>query len=366
MKDINQTSNLSNKQTVYLNICLKIIVVSVIMLPMIQFVELGVKEIRSAAFLINNKEILKNQIFINGVNEVDDKDLTTVIDDLKIYFNEKDAIYQDFFQNEMEDDSNKEKEPYLIVNKNYLKQYNILDENGIKLNYDQLENNTLLIPEKYKSIEISDYCDGQTCNVIFVKNGMVYKNRDPMTALNNLYYKKDPIILLKNSVDSSCKWSYPFLLLEANKSEISHIRSDLDKKGLLNAVELESTDSRYEIVMEEIKDNCLYLIPLFFVYIFVVLTFLYQNIYIYFINNKEMFALKYLFGNSFFERHGKMILVNISVYVLPLLYGLYYQKIKLIYLFIFIALAILFELISAFILIKRFEKNRTVNVLKGE
>lgn len=359
------------KYVAYLNYCLKIIVIIVIMGPIISFVELGMREVKSATFLLTNKDILRNQLFISGIRDVDGKDMMTSIKEIKEYFKSKGAIYQDFFQDEVSEemdthDDTMNMKPYLIVNKEYLKMYNLQNENGNLIDLETLQDNTLLVPEKYKNEDFTSYCDTINCPIVMIENGNTYINRDPVTALDNNFNKKDAIILVKDLTDSSSKWAYPFMLLKEEPQQISVVLSELKEKGLLDAVDIENTSSRYDLVFQQIKDNCIYLISLLIVYTIVILTFLYQTIFMYFISNKEEFALRYLFGNNFVERHGKMVIINATAYIIPLLIGTYIFNIDITKIIIFIAIAILFEIISSLVLVKKFEKRNITGILKGE
>lgn len=361
-KKTNRLTRIAN-----LNMVLKLVVILLLMQPLIRFVGLGVNEVKSAIFLIENKEALRNQVYISGVGETKEKDFSTIIEELKQYFHEKGGIYQDFFQNKQyedrEDGQEKGLKPYLIVDKNFLANYEIKDQNQQLLMIENLKENTLLIPERYKNEKVTEYCEGD-CSVIFIENGMTYYNRDPLTALDQLYSKKDAIVLVKNTIDSSCNWSYPYMLLKVDPQDIAIVRAELANKGLLNVVELRNTNNSYERVLEEIKDNCLYLISLLVVYLVVIFTFLYQTIFLYFMSNREEFALRYLYGNSFFERHGKMIIHNLVIYFIPFLYGWLFIDMNLSELFLFLLMAVVFEMLSSLFLIRKFEKNKLISILK--
>lgn len=77
----------------------------------------------------------------------------------------------------------------------------------------------------------------------------------------------------------------------------------------------------------------------------------------YFMDHREKLAIRYLHGDSFVQRHIQILIVNMSIYVVPLMIGYFYLKIPFPKLMIFIASAIAFEAVVMRELIKRFEKN---------
>ena len=138
------------------------------------------------------------------------------------------------------------------------------------------------------------------------------------------------------------------------------------EKGLDSLVTLQNTSNDYQIAYEKGKDEVITFLLLLITYIIVILSFIYQNAYIYFLENKQKFALEYLYGNSFLQRHKDLLLNNVIVYI-PLSFCLYFFfELKVIEISIFIVLAVVFELLASWVLIRMFEKKRLVSILKGE
>lgn len=138
------------------------------------------------------------------------------------------------------------------------------------------------------------------------------------------------------------------------------------EKGLDSLVTLQNTNNDYQIAYEKGKDEVITFLLLLITYIIVILSFIYQNTYIYFLENKQKFALEYLYGNTFLQRHGNLFLNNLIMYA-PLMLCLYFIfGLKISEVVIFIILAVLFEILASWILIRFFEKKRLVAILKGE
>lgn len=360
------------KQIVYLDILLKIIVVLIIINPLIQFVGQGMKQMQTAAYLINNEDKLKNQLYIDGFYDTKTMDMSKSVSLMKTYFDEHGGVYQDFNQNEIYTDHPEEiaektkKKPYLIVNKAFMEDYEVFTDDGKRISFSDVDKDIILIPKKYEDEDLSQYQNVGNALRMIVKNGSIYANRDPMTALDYNLFKKDAIVLVKNHIDSSSKYAYPNLLLPIGNRDIESIKQEMLEYGIVDGYMLGSIRTPYHNTMQFITDQVRYMCSLLIIYCIVVMTFLYQTVYMYFITNKERFALRYLLGYHFFERHGEMMMINIAAYSIVLLYGWSFLKIELRSLLIFIVLAVIFEVFSALILIRKFEKNKIVSILKGE
>ena len=88
--------------------------------------------------------------------------------------------------------------------------------------------------------------------------------------------------------------------------------------------------------------------------------------FIYFYENKEKVAVNYLIGKSYFQRYGYMFISSLAVYFFSLVLGMEFMELDRKYLIVFILLGIFFDFMIAGIMIKSFEKKRTLAVLKGE
>lgn len=355
------------KEMAYVDIGLKVIVVLMIMNPMLQFISQSVNGIKTATYLITYEDTLRNQFYISGLYDTQQGDINANITLLRKYFDEHGGVYQDFFQNDTEwnsYDENDDKKPYLIVSKSFLHDYQILNDHGEVITFDNFNHDIILVPEKYKDEDLTGYRNAKKAEKLIVENGMTYVNRDPLTAFENNLFKTDAIVLVKSELDASTKWSYPFLLLPGAKDTVADIKESMSNAGIVDGYTLGTTNNAYESTMQFIKDQVIYLVSLLILYFIVIMVFLYQTVYVYFITNKKKFALKYLLGDNFVERHGEMIVVNISAYIVVLLCGWYFMNIELYSLISFVFFAITFELISANLLIRKFEKNNVALILK--
>ena len=91
-----------------------------------------------------------------------------------------------------------------------------------------------------------------------------------------------------------------------------------------------------------------------------------QNVYLYFIENRKKFAIEYLLGMSYLQRHGDIIYKNILVYAPILLFLYFMNHISWKLSVICILISILFEFLTFYVLIRKFENKRIIEILKGE
>lgn len=347
----------------YVNLGLKTIVLLMIFSPFVDFVSLGVSEVKNMYYLNTQSDELRNNVYIEGIEAGAEGE---GISYAKEYFKEHGGVYQDFIINHQtdSDDIPVFEKPHIEVDYNYLSEYELKDEEGKKLTIDEDMGEVLLVPKKYKG-EVMDLYEYGSGEIIYIENGMQFYNMEPSTATDYGWVVKDPIVSVVDLVDSGTNWNLPFMLLPYDdEKELKKIINDFKQKGV--SVELSTTARRYDNVYEMVKDNFLECIYLLIMYSIVILAFLYQNIYMYFIETKEAFALRYLHGYSFIERHGELIVKNTMIYIFPLFYGYFYLHLPLVQILAFIIFAILFELIAIYLLTRKLEKNQIIEVLKGE
>ena len=356
----------TQKQIPIINMILKIVVIILIIEPLISFTKTGIRQAQTALYMNEQGHVLSNLLFIYGLKE-NTGNLGPIIIKMREYFNENGGWYQDWRKYIPEI-----KYPYVVVNQNYLENYDLYTTDGKKLDLSKLKQDQLLVPEKYQYQDLSyygmennkGYYDGE---IIVLKNGYHIDNLDVYSSMNGFLGADDPIIYVKTKMDSDCQWNYSYMTIylddEQKKEKLNQY---LHEVGLEDEVLLATSQQHYQIMKEKVKDDLISVLSLFVIYLVIICTFLYENIFIYFIENKTKFAVRYLNGSSYWERHGDMIKLNLGAYAIPLLYGYFRLHIALFDILAFTALAMIVELAAAYVIITHFEKNRIVEVLKGE
>lgn len=375
---ISLKKNIVSKQVVWLNLCMKFLVLLMIVPTLILFTKQGYTACSEFAFIVSHKEEMENQIYINAVNDRQTEgndlvDIEKLIRDINVYMAKHGAVYQDFetyedikefVKTHPEDTDFASIYPYIIVNDAYLNDYTLRNTNGENISIESITNETIFVPE-HRELSDTDkgmYCESSDCETIYVKEGMTYWNLHVDTSLRTL---KDPYVVYKPQIMLSFGAKSYHMVMDTDLKK-KQFDSFIKTEGYDQLLSVKNTSSEYREMIEKYKDDILFLLPLFITYIFVILIFIYQSTYIYFIYKKQEFAIKYLTGSSYMERHGDMLLTNVMVYA-PLCILLY---------FVFsvswkeavccIIFAIVFELAGFYILIRRFEKNRLIEILKGE
>lgn len=355
----------SHEQICIINIVLKAIVITMIMSPLIDFTKTGIRQINSAIYINQQKEILPNLLFINGIKD-NGSVLGSAIIKTKKIFNENGGWYQEWKEDETIN------HPYVVVNKNYINTYDLYTVEGKKIDIFKIKGDVLLVPEKYQHENLDYYGNENNLGYydkepVIIKNGLRIHSLNVVKAMYGFYGNDNPIIYVKDKLDSNCMWNYPFLTMPIKSEKtIELVEQYFKDEGISQTMLLNTSKTHYQVITEKVKDDLISALALLGIYLTIITTFLYENIYVYFIENKIKFAVRYLNGSSYWERHGDMMKLNIVVYMIPLLYGCFKLHIPLIEIFTFTIIAIMVELVSAYFVITNFEKNRIVEVLKGE
>lgn len=375
---ISLKKNVVSRQVVWINWCIKFLVLLMILPTLILFTKQGYRALSEFAFIVTHKNEMANQIYINGVNDRQSEtndfvNTEELLQSINAYMAKHGAVYQDFetYEGIMKyTELNPEEEafasiyPYIIVNHAYLKDYTLLDTNNNEVNIEEVKKETIFVPENHKFTDgdKEKYCESSECDVVYVKKGITYWNLHTRTSFRKL---KDPYVVYNpHMINTFGAKSYHMAIdTDLKKKQLEKF---IEKEGYDKLLSIRNTSNEYGLMLEKYKDDILFLLPLFITYTFVILIFVYQSTYIYFIYKKQEFAIKYLSGTSYIERHGDMLLSNAMVY-LPLLILLYFVlSVSWIEAICCIIIAVVFELTGSYILIRRFEKNRIIEILKGE
>ncbi len=363
------------KPVIILNLLLKFAVLMLIAQPFVLFFKAGIPEISEFTFLHTHSKELKNKLYLSGIYEnstLKEEDLFFTLNE---YMEMHGGLYQNFetyeaykYMSQIDADFQTTIYPFIYVNENYLKKYPLYDVDGNPIHLENYQQETLFVPDIYPEIQTENkmfYCsENPQCEVVSIKGGTKFYNMHFNSSIHSL---KDPLIVFKPEAYKNPDVNMNGYYLPVNKkSDEAEFKAVLKEKGLDSLVTLQNTNNDYQIAYEKGKDEVITFLLLLITYIIVILSFIYQNTYIYFLENKQKFALEYLYGNTFLQRHGNLFLNNLIVYA-PLMLCLYFVfGLKISEVVVFIILAVLFEILASWILIRFFEKKRLVAILKGE
>lgn len=363
-----------SKAVVWLNMGLKFFILLLIFPTFLQFAKQGWTETYEYYYLTVNEDDLRNQVYVASIEDRQNngnvfESSMELHSKMNTFLDEHGGIYQDFGNyearhsaavNDPSDEWAKSFLPYIIVNRNYLKDYELLSENGTPIDLDTIKEVTLFVPQNREFDEQTriEYCNTE-CDIVPIKPGNEFWNRTMMSSIRSL---KDPLVVYSPEVYLT-GWYHLNISDDTVKKELATF---LKENRLERLFALRNTSDDYDVTITKYQDHLLYLLPLFITYVIVILMFIYQSAYIYFTQNKQRFVLCYLLGKSFSKRHGEMLYRNLLVYS-PMLVFLYVlMDVTALETILCVLLAALFELGCAYLMIHILEKRYMVDILKGD
>lgn len=352
IKFTNNYANIKNTSSIkkmnVINNILKLVMFIVVLQPLIQYTETGFYYSKDFFFLLKYKDDIKDRVYLSGL---DDSKKDQILKYLSVHGN-----YYNFTNYEISSEQVESMQPFVIANENYLKSFNLKDEKGNALDYNNLDDVALLIPDNMNEDVLKDksyYCDD--CDTVKIKSGYTlvdYRmNSLSKTSTNPM------IVFMRNPNDV-----FSFDVKTSKKAFIQ----DINKNGdMLGNTWIAETNDDYDISYERGFDENISFFTLLVLYCCIILVVVYQNIFIYFIGNKNEFVIKYLMGANFIQRHGKMLLHNVYIYV-PLTIWLYYiNHLNLSLILMILIIAICIEIVFIYYLTRIFEKEKLIEILKN-
>lgn len=383
---VGKATNLKQNNTVRftnsITLIIKVILVVLMITPFINLFTLAPLTIEENIILRKNKTKMKNNLAIEGIF-LDSEDYS--LDEwepLKLtleFLEDLNWVYRDFSANYLPEELKQEipeevfgqqyvQHPYIVANDTYLKDYDIRDLDGNSIDLKSLENNTLLVPETYKNDEFTDvyYDDGQCTNIIYIQDGGIFYNYYPLVPDIEVLRQHNPVILFKNKLDANMEWNGTSLSIRDEEDTREKIDDFLVNNELDNIVHITSMDNVYDTTMARSNDQVFNFILTLCLYILMIFIFQYQTVFVYFSENKDEIAVNYLFGKTYMQRYGLLILNSIIVYFVPLSIGIGFLKIHYKFMLMYVLFGIILDFIVSTIMIRSFEKKKTLSVLKGE
>lgn len=373
VKSVNDISGMKkekvNRNTIGVNLLLKIVAMVLLMSPTIIEINQIWENARLYAVMDHEKEHIKNQVYIAaGGFDLSPGGFKKAQKLILTYFNQNGGIYQNFEQKIMDEMSGLEesKFPYIEVNTNFLKSYHLTDAEGKAIDLTSLNNRTVLIPEKYKDDDIAKYTTG---DFLFIKDGYEF-TREGIPSSYESYAQKDPIIKVYTVYDEEeYKGGYGsfFNILELkNKGDLDKLQTFLDKEGLSATYSIKKSADDYEVITYHLKNQIMFSIMIILIQIVTILLFLVESATLVIHQNRKLYAIRYIDGDHFFERYFDLFMMNMIVYFVLLVTGLWLYQLGILQILGFISCVFLLETAILYVLVKRFERNSIVKTLKGE
>ncbi len=356
------------------NLLLKAIAIIVLMQPLMSEGASLFNSLSLYNYLQNEKKDFQDNIYLAGIKEEPGK-IKEVENKVYDYYDQNGGYYQNFeieiFKNdEFFKNQDVFKEilpdypfPYLEANTNYINNYLILNENNKKINARDLEDETLLVPIKYKEENLEIYGGS---NVVFIQEGVIYQ-RNTMKEVISDFTLKDPIVKVFKKIPKEIPVGANFAVVLPIDDEQSKNKFDqfMKAEGFLKKVDVNNTSDDYDVIFSYTKSNIVSSAFVVLLFAITLILFLFETIYFIVIQEQKEYALRYMFGANFIERYGHLFLINFSVYIVVGIAGVL-QQIRLFDILVYVLSLFVLESLLLFIMIKGFEKRTMVTNLKGE
>lgn len=349
-----------------INILLKIGISLFMITPFLFMAKVQLPAIDDFLFMINNKNDFENDYIVGAVKSSSLETLLTMYPyaDFTMYATMGNAIEMNF--PELNDEQVKKKKmeyPYIVVNDLYLENTELFDTQGGRIDYSTLDNNTLLIPEKLKGKNLDMYCKQENCSYIFIKNSGEFINKNPLGQIHRV---KNPIIHFIKENNYAIVNHQGFIISNDKNMTKREYESYLNTTLNIQNTVLMSSAANYTMYLERTEKALFSVISMFIVYSLIYILFLIQFLNLYFEKNKKEMVIQYLMGQSYIQRYGNLILIDLVIYGLVTTLSILLLKIPFKDIRVFILPVLLLDLIIQILYIFRFHRKNAVSVLKGD
>lgn len=378
---LKSTSNKASTNLM-LSLCLGcLFCTAILILPASQSIQACLTNLRDLYILESHKSVFTGYLTDSFWNtqKTEDSETTsieTIANDIEVmtkwnqFLEEHDGIYEDFslmeftFSNELHEMG----QPFVQVNANYLKDYQIVLEDGTMLNLDQYpaEFPLILIPEgRVAELKENDQfrmmC--QAGQKLYVKDGIrLYPHLVSDQNVSQIPYQ-DPVICVSQP-PTNYGQSYRFIPVEGEQTEqeVQEFLQANDLEGILNYSlnTLNYTNTKNSVTISLLQNGLVMLI-----YLLCLGVMLKSLLQIWLASDQKLIAVQYHLGLSWFKRYQVWFAIGILMCLCVLLVLLLKKaSIKTIvagsltYLLLFIAIS--------WTTIRKFEKGRIHRILKGE
>lgn len=360
-----------NMKLVFLNLVVKIILMAIIISPMISQVNKG---IIASENLYNHLKYYDKENYRYTVSGTSKTSFNSSMEDIekisedyfKVLEKEK-GTYTDFdFSNKANitfsnEDESENFVPSINVNKEYLRDYKIKNEQGEIIDVDSISTNTIFIPEKYKDKEaIKMINENELFEKVYVTFERPFYNPD-ITATRAT--SDDPLVyIITDFLPGYAQPMYQY----ARYRDVESLEATLKEMGYENKYRITDNSGIYDYYMKMYAKTFSKTVGIILLYAFIMLVFLYQSIYLHLEEIKKEISVKYLLGHRFWSRYSGLVIFNLSPHIILLLSAVGILKIPFNEAALFVAVFMAIEIIFMVYLIKKFEKNAVSMVLKGE
>lgn len=351
VKYLNSHNQLS--KLYYIQAIIKVIITVVLLVPFVNAYNYG------KPYLINylNVRAMKDEVgnlYSIDSNPEKSKEIFYEYIDKAVY-----CDFQTYFDNvdmlRYDDVSKDDVYPYPMIRTNavYLKDHDIRDLDGNKIDIEKIKEDTILVPEEFKNGDLAKY-QKRNEPVIYIKNNgkfYNYKLWQPYALDNPILYIQRTFSFIDNEIQSMFfKMDDPKVLKEELKPY---------------NITLVSAQYRYDHYIMIFKEQLIDFGLIFIIYVILYLILIIQSILMFYNEHGKTIAVKYMLGKSKIKRYWELFSVSVLSYAVIFAASTKLDitrkdSIK------FICTFAILELVIELLYISYYERKKMISLLKGE
>lgn len=256
--------------------------------------------------------------------------------------------------------------PYIIVNENYLNDYELYYENGSKLSFEDINKDVFLVPLAYKGKDLSRYGYLTNDNIIYIKNTGQFTNIE----MYSIYAVKNPIIQVVQEYRIDLSNSYLIFDIQ-NETEKANLIKELKIMNEVGYIHddntlITSVKQAYDYYIRELKDGIILFLIVIIIYVLLLISLIYQSSSMYIHEFGKQKMIEYFQGKSYIKRYSVLYLCNVFTTLLPSLMAIYIYKLPVILVLQYTLICIVTEFIIEMLLIQRMERKSSIHILNGK
>lgn len=351
VKYLNSHNQLS--KLYYIQAIIKVIITVVLLVPFVNAYNYGKPYLINYLNVRAMKDEVGNLYSIDSNPEKSKEIFYEYIDkavycDFQTYFNSVDTLRYD-------DVSKDDVYPYPMIRTNavYLKDHDIRDLDGNKIDIEKIKEDTILVPEEFKNGDLAKY-QKRNEPVIYIKNNgkfYNYKLWQPYALDNPILYIQRTFSFIDNEIQS--------MFFKTDDPKV--VKEELKPYNIT----LVSAQYRYDHYIMTFKEQLIDFGLIFIIYVILYLILIIQSILMFYNEQGKIIAVKYMLGKSKIKRYWELFSVSVLSYAVIFAASTKLDitrkdSIK------FICTFAILELVIELLYISYYERKKMISLLKGE
>lgn len=360
----------SNQKSIFMTLTLKIVILIFMTIPFITSFTSFVTSLKQGYFLNKNYDLISQNYYIDGSFKNSEND-----EKVMNYYFQNDGLFCDFMtgygqryevlkeqfpdvdQEDLKDSSINF--PLIYVSQNYLlQQNNIYDTQHNEIDLKQYSSDILLVPSQYIKEDLEKAYLGYEVPIIEIENTGSFINFydiEPRIIQN-------PVIYLCNQYNSRLQMDMLFIPKHNSLQDISKNINELTGETPI----MIDYEKRVDSNIINIKKQIFEFGTMAILYIVLFVGIIYQTTFLFIEQYKKILSILYVFGKNKYERYLTLIIINLAVYIVPIIIQILINKISILSFIYFYSVCFIFECVCMFVFIRHLEKHSINIILKGE